>query len=254
MEKVRSQDGTMIAFEQSGDGPPLILVLGAFNDHASARPLAAGLASQFTVFGYDRRGRGESEDSGDYAIAREVEDLAAVIEAAGGPPFVYGHSSGASLALEAAAAGLPTRALAVYEPPYGAGATPDFAAQLAELAAAGRDGEAAERFLQSTGMSAGALQHMQGEPYWPRLTTFARTLAYEVTLASAGIPAGLAVVRIPVLALAGGASPEWATAGAAKIAAAAPGGRSHVFPEQTHAVAHDVLIPVLTEFFLTAAG
>jgi len=254
MEKVRSQDGTMIAFETSGDGPPLILVLGAFNDHASARPLAAGLATQFTVYGYDRRGRGESGDSGDYAIGREIEDLAAVIGATGASPFVYGHSSGASLALEAAAAGLPMRALAVYEPPYAAGATLEFAAELRELAAAGRGGEAAERFLQSTGVPAGALRHMQSEPYWPRMTTFARTLPYEVTLASAGIPAALAVARIPVLALAGGASPEWATAGAAKIAAAVPGGRSHVFPDQTHAVARGVLIPVLSDFFLTAAG
>jgi Alpha/beta hydrolase family len=206
------------------------------------------------VYGYDRRGRGESGDSGDYAIGREVEDLAALIGAARASPFVYGHSSGASLALEAAAAGLPLRALAVYEPPYGAGATPEFAAELRALAAAGRDAEAAERFLQSTGLADGALRHMQSEPYWPRMTTFARTLPYDVTLASAGIPAGLAAARLPVLALAGGVSPEWATTGAAKIAATVPGGRSHVFPDQTHAVARDVLIPVLSEFFVTAAG
>src|SRR5437899_7216479 len=120
MSTTRSKDGTRIAFEQSGTGPALILVDGALCYRASgpSRPLAAVLAEHFTVFTYDRRGRGESGDTAPYAVAREVEDIDALITAAGGSAFLYGASSGAALALEAAASGLAIRKLALWEPPY----------------------------------------------------------------------------------------------------------------------------------------
>jgi pimeloyl-ACP methyl ester carboxylesterase len=250
MEMVRSADGVTIAVEHSGQGPALILVSGAFCDRASSRSLAASLRPQFTVYAFDRRGRGDSGDADSYGISREVADLATVALAAGGAPFVYGHSSGASLALEAVARGVPMRGLAVYEPPYGAGATAEFAD---ELAASGRESEAASRFLLATGTPAEMLRQMQAVPYWAQMSAFAATLPYDVRLASAGIPAdGLSGISVPVLAVAGGASPDWARDAATAISAAVPGARSLVLPGQTHGVAQDALVPVLTEFFLGA--
>src|SRR5919199_3454838 len=116
MDKVRSEDGTAIAFERGGEGPPIILVLGAFNDRATGAPLAAALQDRFSVVTYDRRGRGDSGDTPPYAVEREVEDLEAVIAAAGGSAHVYGTSSGAVLALEAASQGAAIESLALYEP------------------------------------------------------------------------------------------------------------------------------------------
>src|SRR5215510_5602535 len=115
--KVISKDGTTIAFEKSGKGPAIILVVGAFNDRATGAPLAQFLERHFTVFNYDRRGRGESGDTGPYAIEREIEDLDTLIAQAGRSAFVFGYSSGATLALRAAAYGLAISQLALYEPP-----------------------------------------------------------------------------------------------------------------------------------------
>src|SRR5919205_1078129 len=118
MGTVTSRDGTRIAFDQSGKGPALILVVGAFNDRATGASLAQSLEPHFTVFNYDRRGRGESGDTAPYALEREIEDIDAVIGAAGGSAYLYGSSSGAALALKAAASGLPIRKLALWEPPF----------------------------------------------------------------------------------------------------------------------------------------
>src|SRR6266487_6888404 len=117
MRKVISKDGTQIAYDQSGEGLPIILVVGAFNDHSSGAPLAAQLSEHFSVFNYDRRGRGESGDTAPYAIEREIEDLDALIAQAGGKACVFGYSSGAILALRAAAHGLAMCQLAFYDPP-----------------------------------------------------------------------------------------------------------------------------------------
>jgi pimeloyl-ACP methyl ester carboxylesterase len=253
MEKVQSADGVLIAFERSGSGPALILVTGAFNDRASARPLAGVLAADFTVYAFDRRGRGDSEDGDSYAIDREAADLAAVAAEAGGVPLVYGHSSGASIALEAAARGVGMRALAVYEPPYGTNSTFELADELERLAATGQDSAAAERFLLHTGLPAEMLEQMKAGAYWARMAAFAPTLPYDMRLASVPIPS-LGGVSMPVLALAGSASPAWARDGAVAIGAAAPGGRSVILPGQTHAVAPEVLVPVLREFFFAAQG
>lgn len=252
MEHVQSADGTSIVFEYSGTGPALVLVVGAFNDRSSTRALASGLASVFTVYAYDRRGRGDSGDTQPYAIEREVEDLAAVIEAAGGQAFVFGHSSGAALALEAAARGIPIRRLAVYEPPYREGPTDEFAAQLAKLAADGRASDAAEAFLRLLGTPDAILEQMKSAPYWGHMTSFAHTLAYEVWLCNNGsVPADrLAKISVPTLALAGGESPAWAQEGARAIVAAVPRGRARVLEGQSHGVADDVLIPILTAFFV----
>src|SRR5665213_3018585 len=118
MEQAKSADGTTIAFDRSGEGPALILVSGALSNGSSAIPLAELLAPKFTVYRYDRRGRGSSGDTPPYAAEREIEDLGTIIAEAGGSAFVFGHSSGAVLALEAAARKLPITRLVVYEPPY----------------------------------------------------------------------------------------------------------------------------------------
>src|SRR6266542_4271676 len=118
MEHVLSSDGTAIAYDRIGQGQPLILVVGAFNTRSTGEPLAAALASRFTVYTYDRRGRGDSADTAPYAIQREVDDLGALIAAAGGSAAVFGYSSGALLALHAAASDLPITRVALYDAPF----------------------------------------------------------------------------------------------------------------------------------------
>ena len=251
METVQARDGTTIAFDRSGLGPGLVLIVGAFSDRSSTTSLAAGLGSRFTVYEYDRRGRGDSDEKGPYSVEREVEDLAALIEAAGGSAFVFGHSSGGALALEAAARGIPMNGLAIYEPPYAEGTTAEFATKLAELVASGRRAEAAEAFLALVGTPPEALAQITAGPYWAHMLSFANTLPYEITLCNGGsAPVDrLAHVTTPTLALAGGMSPDWAREGAEVIAEAIPGAEWRVLEGQGHGAADEVLIPVLDEFF-----
>jgi pimeloyl-ACP methyl ester carboxylesterase len=251
MDKVQSGDGTKIAFDRTGAGPALVLVVGAFSDRSSTKTLAAGLGSAFTVYEYDRRGRGDSGEAGPYSIQREVDDLAAVIGAAGGSAYVFGHSSGGALALEAAAAGVPVRALAVHEPPYTEGPTQEFAARLAAMVAAGRESDATAAFLALMGTPAGVIEQMKTGPHWAHMESFANTLAYEVGLCNEGsVPVDrLAKISVPTLALAGSVSPAWARDAAHAIAEVVPNGQARVLEGQGHGVADDVLIPVLMDFF-----
>ena len=168
MRKVLSKDGTPIAFDQSGQGPALILVTGAIAKRTDAASLSAALSPHFTVFAYDRRGRGESGDTPPYAVEREVEDIDVLITEAGGAAFVFGHSSGAVLALEAARL-LPTRItkLTVYEPPFiiddSRPPMPENSAQhLTELVSSGRRGDAVEYFMTQVGTPAEAIAHVAG--------------------------------------------------------------------------------------------
>src|SRR5512136_3089047 len=147
MQKVTSKDGTPIAFGKTGHGPAIILVSGALGDRSAAAPLTPLLSPHFTVLAYDRRGRGDSGDTAPYAVEREVEDIDALVTEAGGSAFVYGHSSGAVLALEAAARGLAITRLALYEPPFIVDnshppVSADYVARLNQLVAAGRRGDA----------------------------------------------------------------------------------------------------------------
>jgi pimeloyl-ACP methyl ester carboxylesterase len=155
MNRVISSDGTTITFDRVGEGPPLILVGGAFCYRASGPngPLAAALAEQFTVFTYDRRGRGDSADTGPYAVEGKVEDLEAVIKEAGGSASVYGISSGAALALDAANRGLAINKLALHEAPFVVDDSrppfpKDYLAQLTEMIAADRQGDAVKLFMR----------------------------------------------------------------------------------------------------------
>src|SRR5512135_3271536 len=188
MQTVGSADGTTIAFDRSGQGPALILVAAASATRLAEASLAAALAPNFTVFAYDRRGRGDSGDTPPYAVEREVEDLDAVIEEAGGSAFVFGHSSGAVLALESARL-LPgkIRKLALYEAPFiiddSRPRTPaDFLPRLNELLAAGRREDAVELWNRNNGLPDEMIAGMRGSPWWPGLLAAAHTLPYDATI------------------------------------------------------------------------
>jgi pimeloyl-ACP methyl ester carboxylesterase len=260
MRTVRSKDGTTIAYDRTGEGPPLIYVGGALNDRGSGAALAARLAGRFTVYAYDRRGRGDSGDTAPYTVEREVEDLAALIGEAGGSAFVYGISSGGALAFEAAGRGLPITALAVYEVPFAADEAHQararkYAADLAEALSAGRTGEALELFMTLVGMPAAVIGQMRNAPMWPALEALAPSLAHDSAVMADGgrgaaIPAGrLAAVPVPALVLAGGASPPWMREVAQRIADALPDGRYRTLEGQTHDVAPEALAPDLEGHF-----
>jgi pimeloyl-ACP methyl ester carboxylesterase len=253
-----SSDGTTIAFERSGGGRPVVVVGGAFNDRRTAAPVASLLASDFAVFTYDRRGRGDSGDTEPYSVDREVEDLAAVIEEAGGAASVYGLSSGAALALHAAADGLPITRLALYEPPFlvagddtRAPTSVDIASRYAELASTGRRTEAVQLFLTTAGLPPEVVDQMREAPVWPRLEGLAHTLAYDTAILGDGsVPTDRAAsVTVPTLVIDGGASPGWARRSVAALVDALPDGRLRTLDGQTHDVDPAVLAPVLVEFF-----
>lgn len=251
MNTVRSHDGTTIALEGVGDGPPLVLVAGAFCGRTAKDSLAAGLRDRFTVYQYDRRGRGDSDDKGEgaSAVQREVEDLAAVIASIDASALVFGDSSGGALAIEAAADGVPIRGLAVYEVPYTDGPTLAVADELAGLVAAGRAGDAVERFLALMGTPPAAIAQMKTGAHWSHMEAFAPTLPYDVRLCNDGaVPAErLAKITAPLLALAGSQS-AWAIPAAEAIADAAANGNARILPAQGHAVDDAALIPALGEF------
>jgi pimeloyl-ACP methyl ester carboxylesterase len=255
METVRSADGTTIAFDRSGDGPALVLVVGAFNDRRTKAGLGALLAARFTVYSYDRRGRGDSGDTAPYAVEREIEDLAAVIAAAGGSARVFGHSSGAVLALDAAAIGLDIDRLAVFEPPAavsdGTAAPPgDLADRVRIAVVAGRRGEAARLFLvEAIGMPAEVVAMIEASPGWAGMQAIAHTLPYDLAITSAMLsPARLATIQVPTLAIDGGASPSWVHETVQAIATAIPDAKHVTLEGQTHDEDPGVLAPVLLEF------
>ncbi len=258
METVRSADGTTIAFERVGDGPALVLVVGAFCDRLTTSSLASALAPDFTVHSYDRRGRGDSGDTQPYAVDREIEDLDALIAAAGGSALVFGHSSGAAIALLAAAEGLAITRLAVHEPPYITDDTrPHPAADLVErvrgLVASGRRGDAAALFLtEGVNVPPAGVAAMREAPSWPGLEALAHTLPYDVTvLGDFAVPVGrLAKIGVPTLVTDGANSPDWARNSVRAVADTVPGARHLSLAGQDHGVADDVLAPLLVEFLL----
>ncbi|HST86881.1 MAG TPA: alpha/beta hydrolase [Ktedonobacterales bacterium] len=257
MDKVTSKDGTTIGFERLGSGPPVVLVCGGSVDRSSNAPLAAILAQRFTVFNYDRRGRGESGDTPPYAVEREIEDIDAVVAAAGGSAYLYGSSSGAALALEAARA-LPTKItkLALWEPPYVPEGFPrppaDTARTFTELVAAGKRGDAAEFFMAKVvGLPPEFVAQARSSPWWPNQEALAHTLAYDATImGDYTLPAErVAAVTIPTLVLDGGASFPFMGVTAQALADRLPHGRRRTLEGQRHDVDAAVLASVLEEFF-----
>jgi pimeloyl-ACP methyl ester carboxylesterase len=260
---VISADGAVIGFDQSGAGPAVILVQGALMNRSDPvmTGIAVGLSRWFTVLNYDRRGRGGSGDTQSYAVEREAEDLDALIAAAGGQAAVFGGSSGAGLALQAAARNPAITRLALWEPPYhvddGAPRLPDdFAGQLEDLVRAGRRAEAVELFLvKAAEASPRDVAAMRSQPFWPAMEAAAQTLAYEAFVMGPDneLPAGvLASIAQPTLVLNGGASPAWMGRAGRAVASAIPGAVHRVLEGQPHYVAPEAIVPELLEFLITA--
>jgi pimeloyl-ACP methyl ester carboxylesterase len=255
-KKTTSRDGTSLAYQRTGQGPAVILISGAMSTGATVAPLAGPLSDRFSVVSYDRRGRGESGDTAPYAVAREVEDLAALIDAVGGEAALYGISSGGALALHAAASGLPVSRAAVYEVPFavyegGLKERAEYTEHLTEALAQGRRGDAVELFLRLTGLAEEMIQGARHSPMWAGMEAIAPSLAYDDAVMGDGrVPRErLASVTVPVLAMAGDASPAWMREAAQAVAQAAPEGSYRTLEGQTHMVDPNVLAPVLAEFF-----
>jgi pimeloyl-ACP methyl ester carboxylesterase len=263
MRTVTSRDGTTIAFERSGAGPALVLVGGIFEQRAmdsdtaqlAALPL---LAQHFTVIHYDRRGRGDSTDTQPYAVEREIEDIEALIDDAGGPAFVSGISSGGALAFEAALAlGGKVSKLAVYEAPYNDDdaarlAWRDLRKQLGKALADGRRGDAVGLFMTLLGVSAEDLDGMRQLPMWPMWEAIAPTIAYDAAVLGedASVPTERAArVAVPTLIMDGEASYPFMHTSATALANAIPNALHRTLEGQTHEVSAEAIAPVLVEFF-----
>lgn len=254
-----SSDGTKIAYEKRGAGPTLILVGGALNDRRSQRPYAEQLQAAFTVFTYDRRGRGDSGNTLPYSANREVEDLGAVLQAAGGVAHVFGHSSGAFIGLLAAAAGASIARLATYEPPYAADEAGDaqnaqIMGKLRALIGAGQAEDALVFFFGTTGMPPTVIEQQRHAPHWPALVAKAPTLIYEYELkglqGDALVPVDtLARITIPLQAMAGGASPDWMRTVSKRVAHSVQDGTYVEVSGQGHMIPPEVVAPLLREFF-----
>jgi pimeloyl-ACP methyl ester carboxylesterase len=262
METVTSRDGTTIAFHRTGDGPVVVLVSGALATRGSGPGELEVLlaAAGFTAVGYDRRGRGDSGDTLPYAIEREIEDLAAVIEAAGGTAYVFGMSSGGQLALRSARSLPQIHRLAVYEPPIIVDDSreplpDDYVERLDSATAAGRPGDALTIFMtDAIGLPGPILDQMRGGPLWPALEGVAHTIAYDGRVVGdtmSGHPLGAewGAVAVPVLVVTGGASERFMRDGGEALTELLPQASCQVLDGQDHNVDAKVLAPVLIDFF-----
>ncbi|HUR03959.1 MAG TPA: alpha/beta hydrolase [Nonomuraea sp.] len=264
MDKVTSKDGTQIAYDRIGQGPALILVDGALC-HRAAGPnpaLAKELARSFTVYTYDRRGRGASGDIASSAPEREIEDLAALVEEAGGNAFLYGISSGAALAMAAVESGLPVSKVAVYEAPFVVDDTrppipADYERRLEEMVATGRRGKAVAYFMrEGVNLPAVVVVMMRFMPAWSGLKSIAHTLPSDVAFVAEyergkPLPADRwASVKIPTLVIDGGKSPAWIRNGMRAWTDVLPNAEHRTLDGQTHIVKAEALAPVLEGFFV----
>jgi len=255
IQHVTAKDGTKLAVDIAGSGPAIVLVSGGSVDRGSNAGLAGVLQVGFTTYNYDRRGRGDSGDTPPYAVAREIEDIEAVIALAGGHAHLYGSSSGAGLALEAAAAGAPVDKLVLWEPPYNldpAGRPPaDSVEQLDRMVAEGRRGDAAEFFMtQMVRLPAEFVGLARTQPWWAAQEAIAHTLAYDArVMGDYSVPTATAArVTVPTLILTGGASFALFRPTAEALVAAMPDARTAVLPDQRHDVDAAVLGAAMAAF------
>lgn len=259
METVVSKDGTRIAYDALGQGPPLVIVNGALGvrTFTFVRKMAEELAKSFRVYNYDRRGRGDSNDTPPYSVQKEVEDLAAVCKAAGGKPYVFGMSSGAALALEAAAAGVPMAGLLAYEPPFiranprETADTANYARTVQGFIGRGQRDEAVAYFMRFVGVPSFAVPVMRLLPMWKVMRGAAHTLPYDAAiLGSFEVPsARLEKIKVPTWVVAGAKttpSLKLATEAAAK---AVPGAQHRILPKSSHGVKPAAIAPLLRECF-----
>ena len=264
---VQSKDGTSIAYEKSGKGPPLILVSGALSSRADGARLASLLAPSFTVVNYDRRGRGDSGDAKTYAVAREIEDIAALVEQCGGSASLFGSSSGAVLALEAAnALGAKIPAQVLFEPPFIADASrppipADFTKRIAEMVAADRRDEAVSVFMvEAVGVPEAMVGKMKAAPMWAKMEKLAHTLPYDLAI-MAGLQSGNALpanrwksVTARALVVDGEKSDAFLRSAAQRLSEVLPTSKRRTLEGQDHSapsMAPQALVPVLVEFLAT---
>ena len=261
---VTSADGTKIAYDRLGDGPPVVVLGGLFCTRQATAPLAEALAGRgLTAFNVDRRGRGDSGDTPPYAVAREVEDVAAVVEAAGAGVALYGHSSGAALALEAAAAGVPIARLVLHEPPYGgddeesvAGAR-ELARSVAAAVAEDRRADAIALFLSASGMPP---EMAEGAAQDPQMQAVAPTMPYDFAVVGdeergGRIPDDLVrSLAMPTLVVAGSTSPDFFRDTATRLVGLLPDGRLAIVEGHGHEAPGDVVAPVVAPFLAGQAG
>lgn len=261
MNTTISKDGTVIAYDKTGSGKPLILVDGAlcYRSFGPMQKLASLLSTHFTVYYYDRRGRGDSSNTQPYSPAKEVEDIAALVNVAGGSAFLAGLSSGAALALLAAESGLNLPKIALYEPPYvyeknSAQSKIDHGAHLNSLLAARKRGDAVKYFMvKMVGAPAIAGFIMSLLPMWKKLKAVAHTLPYDTAvMGDFTVPEErLSRITVPALVAGGGKSPENLRTAVKRIASALPNGTLRMLDGETHNVKAEKLAPVLTEYFLS---
>jgi pimeloyl-ACP methyl ester carboxylesterase len=264
MHRVTSADGTSIAYDRMGNGPAIILVCAATMTRPAHAQLAAELAGHFTVYNYDRRGRGDSGDTLPYAVQREIEDIEALVAEAGGSAHLYGISSGAALVLEAAAAGVPVDRLAIYEVPYNLEddapkRQQEYVERLQALLAEDRRGEAAELFMRTVGTPEEMIEESKSSPMWAAMEAVAPTLAYDAACMGDGQPPTdrLAKITRPTLVATGEGSPETFLGGgggffdqaADAVATSVPNAVREVIEGQWHMIDPKVLAPVLHRFF-----
>jgi pimeloyl-ACP methyl ester carboxylesterase len=261
MQTTTSKDGTTIAYETAGNGPPVILVVGALATRVNHHKLAKLLSNDFTVYNYDRRGRGDSGNNQQYAVQREIEDIEAIIDKAGGSAYLYGISSGACLALEAAAAlGAKVKKLAIYEPPYDeAEGAPEkwkaYSAKLNQLISEERNADAVEHHMKFVGVPAEMLAGMKASPAWEGMKALASTILYDVAVVgeNRSIPvARIASIKAPTLVMDGGASEEtmpFMRASAEKLGKTISKAQRRTIEGEDHSLDEKMLAPILKEFF-----
>jgi pimeloyl-ACP methyl ester carboxylesterase len=259
--QVRSKDGTAIAFDRIGHGAAVILIDGAlcYRGIGQSGKLANLMAQHFTVFTYDRRGRGASGDTAPYALEREVEDIEALLSEAGGTAFVWGTSSGAVLALEAANCLKGLKKLALYEPPFivdDSRSTTEYDwVRIGEAVATDRRSDAVRIFLKSVGLPSFFIALMRLMPMWSKLKAIAHTLPYDGAIVRDNqrgkpLPSGRwASITVPALVMDGGNSPAWMRHGNKSLARVLPNAQYRSLEGQTHMLNPKVHAPLLVEFF-----
>ena len=255
MNTVTSRDGTTIAYDQRGDGPAVVLLPGGSVDRMSNAGLADELAKDFTVYNVDRRGRGDSTDTLPYAVEREIDDITAVIEAAGGSAHLYGSSSGAGLAMRAAAAGAPVNKLALWEPPYNLNPRPELAGAAKvfhDLVADGKRDDAAAYFMGTVvGMPAEFVAGLRQAPFWEGQVKIAHTLEYDaIVMGDYSMPVELArSIPVPTIIGDGSASMPFMRETADRLAELIPNATRVTLEGQQHNVDGQVLGAALKTFF-----
>jgi pimeloyl-ACP methyl ester carboxylesterase len=260
MNQVISKDGTKIAYDKQGQGLGVVLVDGAlsFRSFGPMPELAKLLSRNFTVIDYDRRGRGDSSDTKPFAVDREIEDIEALIGEVGGSAYLYGVSSGACLALEATIKlGDKIKKLALYEPPYKSGENTleewqKYNENLKKSLAENRRGDAVALFMALVGVPSEQIEGMRKAPMWPMLESVAPTLLYDA--AAMGVNRSVPIERAshitaPTLVMHGGAGLPFMKQTAIALSKAIPNAQFRTIEGQTHAVASEVIAPVLEEFF-----